>query len=99
MSSDFIAKEISWLSFNGRLLQEAMDPTVPLIERLKFLGIYSSNMDEFFEVRVATLSRLSQLGKKSLSLIPVDPRKTLKEVHQLVLSQQTQFKEIYSHLV
>ncbi|MGS0729939.1 hypothetical protein ACVBKF_27330, partial [Shewanella sp. 0m-11] len=53
----FIDKELSWLSFNERVLQEACDKAVPLIERVRFLGIYSSNMDEFFKVRVAAVRR------------------------------------------
>ena len=56
-SSNFVPKELSWLSFNGRVLQEAADPSVPLIERVRFLGIYSNNQDEFFKVRVAELKR------------------------------------------
>jgi polyphosphate kinase len=57
MVDKFVPKELSWLSFNGRVLQEAADPSVPLIERVRFLGIYSSNLDEFFKVRVAELKR------------------------------------------
>ncbi len=57
MVEKFVPKELSWLSFNGRVLQEAADPSVPLIERVRFLGIYSSNLDEFFKVRVAELKR------------------------------------------
>lgn len=57
-------REISWLSFNERVLQEAEDASVPLIERIKFLGIFSSNLDEFFRVRIATLRRLSNLKNK-----------------------------------
>ena len=59
--SDLIPKELSWLSFNGRVLQEAADPSVPLIERVHFLGIYSNNQDEFFKVRVAELKRQAMI--------------------------------------
>ena len=69
MSKSYIPKEISWLAFNERVLQEAENKDVPLIERFKFLGIYSNNLDEYFRVRVATLKRLAQLGAKSKTIL------------------------------
>ena len=63
LSNNYIPRELSWLSFNGRVLQEAADPSVPLIERVRFLGIYSSNLDEFFKVKVADLKRQVIINK------------------------------------
>jgi polyphosphate kinase len=95
----FINREISWLSFNARVLQEAADSTVPLIERVKFLGIFSSNLDEFFRVRVATMKRLMKLGKNSKSLIDYEPEQTLDEIQEVVARQQTQFEQVYKQII
>ncbi len=95
MENEFRSKETSWLSFNARVLQEAADPTVPLYERIKFLGIYSSNMDEFFRVRVATLRRLVQLGDRWKELGIPNPKETLKKVVRLVSRQGADFNDAY----
>ena len=69
-----IPRDISWLSFNARVLQEAADPSVPLRERIRFLGIFSNNLDEFFRVRVATLKRMIQFGAKAKNASGNQPR-------------------------
>ncbi|MEO7209620.1 MAG: polyphosphate kinase 1 [Chitinophagaceae bacterium] len=87
-----IARDISWLSFNARVLQEATDKTVPLKERIRFLGIHSNNMDEFFRIRVATLKRMIELGgKKATMHLEEKPQIILDQIQAIVLQQQTQF--------
>jgi polyphosphate kinase len=99
MNKTYIPKEISWLSFNERVLQEAENKEVPLIERFKFLGIYSNNLDEYFRVRVATLRRLAQFGSKSHEILGYSPKATLKKVYEIVLEQNTRFEKIYTGLL
>ena len=94
----YINREISWLSFNERVLQEAADKTVPLIERLKFLGIFSNNRDEFYRVRVATVKRLTKLGKKALAIYGEDPAELLARLQRKVIEQQNNFERIYQEL-
>ncbi len=94
----YIARELSWLSFNERVLQEAADPQVPLLERMKFLGIFSSNLDEFFRVRVATLTRLVDLGDAKEAIIP-DPSNTLKQIQKITLEQHQRFNSVYQGIL
>ncbi|NNF25662.1 MAG: polyphosphate kinase 1, partial [Gemmatimonadetes bacterium] len=84
-------RELSWIAFNGRVLQEARDPSVPLFERLAFLAIVSSNLDEFFRVRVAALRTLLRVGKKKLKKLGVSPQQLLQDIHAAVHSQQEAF--------
>jgi polyphosphate kinase len=98
MSEDkpkIIARDISWLSFNARVLQEAADTTVPLRERIRFLGIFSNNMDEFFRVRVATLKRMIQFGNKANMHLETNPQQILDDIQMIVLSQQSEFARIW----
>jgi polyphosphate kinase len=93
-----IARDISWLAFNGRVLQEAADPTVPMRERIKFLGIFSNNMDEFFRVRVATLKRMAEFsGSKSKANMHLEqsPEKILNEIQGVVLEQGDTFDAVW----
>ena len=85
---EFINREISWLSFNDRVLQEAADERNPLVERMKFLGIFSNNRDEFFRVRVATVKRIVTLGISGLDPQYEDPIKLLNQIQKITLKQQ-----------
>jgi polyphosphate kinase len=93
-----IARDISWLSFNARVLQEAADPTVPLRERIRFMGIFSNNMDEFFRVRVATLKRMIQFGSKAKMHLENNPQQIIDEIQMIVLNQQGEFNRIWEEV-
>ena len=90
----YVNRELSWLSFNERVLQEAEDTSVPVYERLKFLSIFSSNLDEFFRVRVASLRSLLVLGPKKRKRLSMDPTDLLEDIHDVALAQQERFGRI-----
>lgn len=93
-----IPRDISWLSFNARVLQEANDSTVPLSSRIKFLGIHSNNQDEFYRVRVATLFRMQNIIKKNVKAamhLEYAAGKILEDIQQIVLQQQNEFNRIW----
>lgn len=94
-----IPRDVSWLSFNARVLQEAGDPSVPLRERIRFLGIFSNNLDEFFRVRVATLKRMIQLGAKAKMHLENNAEQILQEIQMTVLNHQSEFNRIWSGIL
>ena len=95
----FLHRDISWLSFNFRVLQEAMDSSVPLFERLRFLAIYSSNLDEFFRVRMANHRNLLRAGKKTDRELEFSSKLTVKEVQRIVNEQQQVFSKIFEEKI
>ena len=95
-----INRDISWLAFNGRVLQEAADEENHIYDRLRFLGIFSNNLDEFFRVRVATLNRMTRTAGNKLKMhLEENPEKILASIMSIVLTQQQQFEKIYRDLV
>jgi polyphosphate kinase len=101
MKGKYIPRDISWLSFNARVLQEANDKTVPLQERIRFLGIFSNNLDEFFRVRVATLKRMVEFidKKKKGNIEIISPQVILDEIQRVVLRQQNEFNRIWQNIL
>jgi polyphosphate kinase len=95
MEGPYVHRDISWLSFNYRVLQEAKDMSVPLLERLKFMAIYSNNLDEFFRVRVAHHRNLVRVGKKTKKKLDFAPNTVLERIMSIVHSQQLEFSEIF----
>ena len=99
----YIDREKSWLTFNARVLQEAADKSVPLLERLRFLGIFSNNLDEFFRVRFAAIRRLSLSGKTGEKILGgISAQQSIEDITEIVIKHQTEslniFKEIETEL-
>lgn len=96
MTNDLVKRDTSWLHFNARVLQEATDPRVPLYERIKFLAIYSSNLDEFYRVRVSSLRQFKKIPKEQRrELFSFKPKKELKTIRKMVQTQQKEFGRIF----
>lgn len=94
-----VNRELSWLSFNDRVLQEAEDESNPLIERLRFLGIYSNNRDEFFRVRVATLKRMLKVGKRAVQVVGEDPEALLDKIQSRYFGASQRFDRAYQVII
>ena len=94
-----VNRELSWLSFNERVLQEALDEKVPLIERMRFLGIYSNNMDEFYRVRVANIRRMLSFRKQKIAGFNGNAEQLYKEIRRVVLKQQEKFEFAYQEIL
>ena len=89
---NYVERDVSWMYFNQRILQEAQKQTIPLLERLTFLGIYSNNLDEFFRVRVATLNRIVEYTDKSEKRVRDTAQQTLKQINKLNSHFSKQFE-------
>ena len=99
MKRKTIPRDVSWLSFNARVLQEAADPAVPLRERIRFLGIFSNNLDEFFRVRVAALKRMIEFGNKANMHLETEPDKIMEEILMTVLNHQSEFNRVWEEII
>ena len=93
----YIDREKSWLAFNARVLQEAADESVPLLDRLRFLGIFSNNLDEFFRVRFAAIRRLSLSGKTGEKILGgISAQQLVKDITTIVIQQQLESLRVLS---
>ncbi|MBQ0116426.1 MAG: polyphosphate kinase 1 [Flavobacterium sp.] len=99
LSQKYINRELSWLAFNARVLQEAADATVPLLSRLRFLGIFSNNLDEFFKVRYAAIRRMRAEGISGEKILGgISSKKLLKQITEVVIQQQSDSLKILNDI-
>jgi len=92
----YYERDLSWLSFNHRVLQEAKDPSVPLLDRLKFMAIYSSNLEEFFRVRVAQVRNLLRVGRSARKGLDFDPNRLIKSIMKVVNNHQYELSSLFN---
>src|SRR5687767_9408332 len=95
----YLNRDLSWLSFNQRVLEEAADPSVPLYSRIGFLSIFSSNLDEFFRVRMPSIFAFTSIPAKKISLREEYPEDLMKRVQSTILEQQEKFGEIFTQQI
>ena len=93
-----IPRDVSWMYFNYRILQEAQNPSVPLLERLGFMGIYSNNLDEFFRVRMATLARIAESDMKQMKSQRDEACRTIKEINRLNTRYNHEYERVVQQL-
>lgn len=98
-AAKYFNRELSWLAFNDRVLQEALDDEVPLVERLRFLGIYSNNLDEFYRVRVANIKRMIQLENQKVEGYRGTAEELYEEIRNVVIKQQRKFEHAYASIL
>lgn len=98
ISNNYIDREKSWLTFNARVLQEANDENVPLLDRFRFLGIFSNNLDEFFRVRYAAIRRLIHENHETEKILGLPAEQLLKEITDIVIEQQSESLRILSEI-
>lgn len=97
-SLPMIPRDVSWMYFNYRILQEAQNKSVPLLERLSFMGIYSNNLDEFFRVRMATLARLAESDVKKMKAQREEARSSMAYINKLNAQYNKEFEYVMQSL-
>ena len=98
MERKYFNRELSWIEFNHRVLLQSQDPSLPLLERLKFIAIYAINLDEFYMIRVAGLKKLYQRGIVSVGNDGMSPKEQLQEIEKALREQKRELEQSYAHL-